>query len=100
PARLGRVAEPAQQHAVMVAARGEFLKEDLTSTEPSLGDPNLATTRIVEATAAVNYWYGRRVRASANYVLTIFSGSTERVKSITAESKYEHELLFLVGMTL
>jgi hypothetical protein len=100
PARLGTVAEPGQDHGVMIAARGELLKEDLTSTAATLGDPNLATTRIVEATAAVNYWYGRRVRASANYVLTVVSGTTERVKSIVAAGKYEHELLFLVGVTL
>jgi hypothetical protein len=100
PVRLGTVAEPPQQHGVMLAARGELLKEDLTSTAAILGDPNLATTRIVEATAAVNYWYGRRVRASANYVLTVVSGTTERVKSIVAAGKYEHELLFLLGVTL
>jgi hypothetical protein len=100
PVRLGSVTEPAQQHGVMIAARGELLKQDLTSTATALGNPNLATTRIVEVTAAVNYWYGRRVRASANYVFTLADATSERVKSIVAAGKYEHELLFLVGVAM
>jgi hypothetical protein len=100
PARLGRVGEPTRQHGLMLAARGEFVKQDLTSTQAILGNPNLATTRVVAATASATYWYGRRVRASFNYALTTVSGTTERVKSIVAAGKYEHELLFLVGMTM
>jgi hypothetical protein len=100
PRRLGRVGGSTGDHGVMVTARGEFVKEDLTSNQTTLGNPNLATTRAVAATAAVNYWYGRRVRASANYGLTILSGTSERVKSLVAAGKYEHELLFLLGMSL
>jgi len=101
PARLGRVVEPPRQHGVMIAARGELLKEDLTSTQAVLGDPNLATTRIVAASLAVNYWYGRRVRASLDYVLTFVGGTTENVKMIGATTgKTEQEILLLVAMGL
>ncbi len=43
--------------------RGEVLKEDLTSDNLTLGDPSVATTRLMSGTLGVNYWYGRFVRA-------------------------------------
>jgi hypothetical protein len=85
---------------LMLAVRGEVLKEDLTTNRPTLGDPNLATTRVVSASAGLNYWYGRRVRASMNYVLNIFSGTTENIKATVAAGAYEHELLLRFGMSL
>lgn len=100
PVRLSRVAEPSHQHALQLIVRGELLKEDLTSTQSVLGDPNLATTRITSGSLGASYWYGRRVRASMNYVLAVLSGTTENVKTLAAAGKYEHELLFLVGMNL
>jgi hypothetical protein len=99
PTRLGRLMEPVQEDGLMLTARAELLKEDLSSTPRSLGDPNLATTRVVEALAGANYWYGRRVRASVNYVVTVASGTSENVKRLVAEG-WEHELLVLLGMSL
>ena len=63
----------------MLAVRGEFLKEDLTSDQPALGDPTRATTRVVSGTAGVNYWRGAFVRISVNYVLN--SGAERRRRS-------------------
>jgi len=101
PARLGRVVEPPPRHGVMLAARGELIKEDLTSNQAALGDPNLATTRLTALSLAVSYWYGRRVHASVDYVMTFVAGSTERVKATLATSgKSEQELLLLVAMGL
>jgi Phosphate-selective porin O and P len=99
PTHLARVAAPSTQHGLQLVARAELLKEDLTSTQPTLGDPNLATTRVVEALAGLNYWYGRRVRASFNYVVTVTSGTSENVKTLVTEG-WEHEALMLLGMTL
>jgi len=48
----------------------------------------------------VNYWYGRRVRATANYLFTYFSGSTENIKAIQATGTAEHEFLLLLSMGL
>jgi Phosphate-selective porin O and P len=101
PVRLGRASEPPPQHGVMLAARGEMLKEDLTSNQAVLGDPNLATTRLTALSLAVSYWYGRRVHASVDYVMTFVGGSTENVKATLATSgKSEQELLLLVAMGL
>jgi hypothetical protein len=100
PVHLGRVAEPSPRHGVMVTARGEVLQEDLTSAQTANADPNLATTRVATATLGVNYWYGRRVRATANYLFTYLSGSTENIKDITVVGQTEHEFLFLVAMGL
>jgi hypothetical protein len=101
PVRLGRVVEPPPQHGVMLAARGELLKEDLTSNQAVLGDPNLATTRLSSLSFAVSYWYGRRVHASLDYVMTFVAGSTENVKATLATGgKSEQELLLLLAMGL
>jgi hypothetical protein len=100
PMRLGRVGEPAFQNGLMLTARGEVLQEDLTSATTANSNPNAATTRLYTATLGMNYWYGRRVRATANYLFTYFSGTTERIKEIQAMGKTEHEFLFLVAMGL
>jgi hypothetical protein len=100
PVRLTRVAATPGQDGVMLAVRGELLKEDLTSTQPMLGNPNLATTRVMAGSVAVNYWYGRRVRASVNYALTVFDGTTENITALKVSGKYEHELLLLLAMAL
>jgi hypothetical protein len=102
PVHLGalpRVDEPPDQ-GLMLAVRGEIIKEDMTTNQVVLGDPNVATTRVVSGSAALNYWYGRRVRMSFNYVLNIFGGSTESVKSIVAAGALEHEVLLRFGMSL
>jgi phosphate-selective porin len=101
PTRLGRLAEPTVQHGLMVTARGEVIKEDLTSDQTQLADPNLGTTRVVAATLALNYWYGRRVRASMNYVVNVLSGKTENVTATLATDGHsEQELLLLFAMGL
>jgi hypothetical protein len=35
-----------------------------------------------------------------NYVLTVLGGTTENAKALAAAGKLEHEILFLLGMTL
>jgi hypothetical protein len=101
PVRLGRVVEPVAQHGVTLALRGEMLKEDLTSTQPVFGDPNLATTRVLSGSGVVTYWYGRRVRASFIYGLTALKGTTENVKdSVANNGAYEHEFMVVVAMAL
>jgi phosphate-selective porin len=100
PKRLGRVVEPPIEPGLMLTARGELLQEDLTSGQAINADPNLATTRLVTATLGVNYWYGRRVRATLNYALTFLSGTTENIKDLQAKSKTEQELLLLLAMGL
>ena len=75
--------------------------QQMSLTSPSNNaDRNLATTRLVTATLGINYWYGRRVRATLNYAVTFLSGTTEAIKTLQATSKNEQELLLLLSMGL
>jgi hypothetical protein len=85
---------------VMIAARGEFLKEDVTSDVAALGNPTRATTRVVSGTVGVNYWRGSLVRFSVNYVLNNWSGTSETIKTLKAQAAFEHELLLRFAMSL
>jgi len=84
----------------MLALRGEFVKEDLVNTLTSLADPTRATTRVVSGTAGVNYWRGHFARISINYVLNMWSGTSETIKALRAESLLEHELLLRFAAAL
>jgi phosphate-selective porin len=86
--------------ALMIALRGEILKEDLTSDMKSLGDPSIATTRVVSGTAGVNYWRGRLVRVSANYVVNYWSGTSETILTLIASGHLEHEVLVRFALSL
>ncbi len=83
-----------------MAARVEFLKEDLRSDTPSIADPNVATTRLFTVTLGANYWYSKRFRFSVNYNLTMFHGTTENIREITATTPNVHELLLRLAVAL
>jgi phosphate-selective porin len=100
PVRLGPPAAPPMENALMIALRGEILKEDLNSDMPSLGDPGIATTRVVSGTAGVNYWRGSLVRVSANYVLNYWSGTSETILTLMASGHLEHEVLVRFALSL
>jgi hypothetical protein len=85
---------------VMLAVRGEFLKEDLTSDVPTLGNPTRATTRVVSGTVGLNYWHGALVRVSVNYILNNWSGTSETVKTLKAQGAFQHELMLRFAMSL
>ena len=100
PQRLPAVLDGAAEDGLMVAARVEFVKEDLRSDTPSIADPNVATTRLVTVTLGANYWYSKRFRFSINYNLTMFHGTTENIRQITAETPNVHELLLRLAVAL
>jgi len=100
PWRPTPASDPALQDGLMLAVRGEVLKEDLTSQATFLGDPGIATTRVVSGTAGVNYWRGRFVRISANYVLNQWSGTSETVQTLAAAGRWEHEVLLRFALSL
>ncbi len=85
---------------LMVALRGEILKEDVNSQAATLGDPAIATTRVVSGTAGLNYWRGRFVRLSANYVLNHWSGTSETIQTLAAAGAWEHEFLLRFALSL
>ena len=101
PLRADRVGgAPKLVDGVMLAVRGEFLKEDLTSDVATLGNPTRATTRVVSGTVGVNYWRGALVRVSVNYILNNWSGTSETAKTLKAQGAFEHELMLRFAMSL
>jgi hypothetical protein len=100
PSRPDRRYRRAFEDGLMVAVRGEFLKEDLISDQAMLGNPTRATTRVVSGTAGVNYWRGALARISINYVVNMWSGTSETIKALRAQSLLEHELLLRFAISL
>ena len=100
PLRLPAVLDGAADDGLMVAARVEFVKEDLRSDAPAIADPNVATTRLFTVTLGANYWYSKRFRFSVNYNLTMFGGTSENVRDITAANPNVHELLLRLAVAL
>jgi hypothetical protein len=100
PFRPTRAAEPSLEDGLMVALRGEVLKEDLNSQTPTLGNPAIATTRVLSGTAGVNYWRGRLIRVSVNYVVDYWSGTSETIQTLIAAGHWEHEVLVRFALAL
>ncbi len=99
PLRLAAGA-PSFAHGLQLALRGEVLKEDLDSDNHLLGDPGLATTRVVSGTAGLTYWRGRFVRLSINYVLNYWSGTSETIQALIEQGRLEHEVLLRAALSL
>ena len=100
PARAAGHYRRAFEDGLMLALRGEFIKEDVTTNQPVLGDPSRATSRVVSGTAGANYWRGSLARISINYVLNMWSGTSETIKALRAQSTFEHELLLRFAISL
>ncbi len=100
PTRVAPPTRPLLEDGLMLAIRGELLKEDLNSDTPTLGNPAIATTRVLCGTAGVNYWRGRFIRLSANYLLHQWSGTSETVQTLKAAGRWEHELLLRFALAL
>jgi hypothetical protein len=88
------------EDGLMLAFRGEFVKEDLVNTQTALADPTRATTRVISGTAGVNYWRGHFARISINYVANMWSGTSETIKTLRAPGLLEHEVLLRFASSL
>ncbi len=100
PMRIGSSEHPRLTEGLQLAVRGEVLKENLTSDNQTLGDPGIATTRVTSGTLGVNYWRGRFVRLSANYIVNEWSGTSITVMELAAAQKFEQEFLLRFAMSL
>jgi hypothetical protein len=100
PDRRPRFEDRPFDPGLMFTLRGEILKEDITSNQTTLGNPNRATTRVVSGTAGLNYWRGRLVRFSINYTGNYWSGTSETIKTLAAANKLEHEVLLRFALSL
>jgi hypothetical protein len=100
PVRLVSVVDGVAADGLMLAARFEFLKEDLRSDNPAIADPNTATTRVLSGALGANYWYSKRFRFSANYVLNLFRGTSENIRVVIAATPIVHEFLLRLAIAL
>jgi hypothetical protein len=100
PNRIGKVYRRAFDDSLMLAVRGEYVQEDLSTNQATLGDPTRATTRVISGVAGANYWRGPFARISLNYVLNMWSGTSETIKALRAESLLEHELMVRFAISL
>jgi hypothetical protein len=91
---------PQLTEGLQLAVRGEVLKENLNSDNLTLGDPGVATTRVTSATVGANYWRGRLVRISANYIVNQWSGTSVTITTLAADKKIEQEFLLRFAMSL
>jgi phosphate-selective porin len=100
PLRIGASQHPWLTEGLQLAVRAEVLKENLTSDNQTLGDPGIATTRVTSGTIGVNYWRGRFVRLSANFIVNEWSGTSITAMELAAEQKFEQEFLLRFAMSL
>ena len=58
----------------------------------------VGATKLTAYTLGVNYWLSKRFRATGNYVLNHYDGTTSYIKGL--KSAYEQELLFRFAIAL
>jgi hypothetical protein len=102
PTRLKKFGVKPLEHGLMIAVRVDYLDEQLLE-EPDamalgLKASGVGTTKLVAPELGINYWYSRRFRATFNYVLNRFDGTTSYIKGL--KSKNEHEFLFRFAIAL
>jgi hypothetical protein len=95
-------ADPPRQ-GLMVAARLERLSETVRDSGQLAGaavaaSPARGTTRVWAATAGLNYWWSKRLRASVNYGIYSLSGSAATVTALP--SARVQEVLLRLGFGL
>ena len=100
PSRIDRRYRRAFEDGLQLALRGEYVQEDLTTSNAILGDPTRATTRVISGVVGANYWRGSLARISINYVVNMWSGTSETIKVLRAESLLEHELMLRFAISL
>jgi hypothetical protein len=96
----GASEQPVLTEGLQLAVRGEVLKENLNSDNLLLGDPGISTTRVTSGTVGANYWRGRFVRISANYIVNQWSGTSVTIVTLAADRKIEQEFLLRFAMSL
>jgi len=89
----------------MVAARFEYLNEDVTEDADTaalmLGSSAVGKTKLTSYELGANYWRSKRFRASFNYVLNHFDRSAGATPFLAAlPSANEQEFLFRLAVAL
>ena len=76
----------------------ETLSEDGTAAALNLGNKAVGQTKVDSGQFGINYWHSRRYRATFNYVVNRFGGTTPFIT--TLPSAYEQEFLFRLAIAL
>jgi phosphate-selective porin len=104
PTRYKKFGVKPPRDGVMLAARLDYLDETVSESSDAaalmLGSPVTGTTKLTALTLGVNYWHSKRFRATANYVLNHFDGTTPYVTTLKGKSANEQELLFRLAIAL
>jgi hypothetical protein len=100
PLRLREFPARAPASGVMLAARVDFVDQDVTvdSGASGLGIASLGNTKLTAMTLSASYWYSRRVRVLLSYVLNHLDGSAPYVAGLDAS--IEHEVLLRTALAL
>jgi hypothetical protein len=95
PIRLGTLGLPRSLReltGVMLAARLEYLDEDLSAGSDPMAAANVISagrTRATNLTLGANVWFARRVRATLNYGWSHFSGTSVFLSGLTDSNVQE-----------
>jgi hypothetical protein len=76
----------------------ETVSEDATAAALNLGNKAIGQTKVDSGELGVNYWHSKRFRATFNYVVNHFGGTTPFIT--TLPSAYEQEFLFRLAIAL
>ena len=100
--RFGKFATRRIQNGLALLFRyehlDETLTEDATAAALNLGNKYVGRTKVDSGELGINYWHSKRYRATFNYLVNHFGGSTPFIT--TLPSAYEQELLFRLAMAL
>jgi hypothetical protein len=102
PARFHDFTGTAPKHALMVAARLDYVDQQSALTSYSkmagLDAGSTGDTKLTSMTLGATYWYTRRARLTLNYAFNQFSGTTPYLRGLGFNS--EQELLFQTAFAL
>jgi hypothetical protein len=101
PLRLGEPVVARPQPAAMVAARIEYLHEDLSpGTDPGAMSQVISRgeTNVTALTVGANLWFARRLRATMSYTWNHPSGGSLFLTSLTDANIHELSLRFSLAL--
>ena len=102
PMRLKKFGVKPPEHGVMVAARLDYLDEEISEEADAaalmLNSPVVGKTKVTSLVLGINYWHSKRFRATFNYGFNHFSGTTAFINGLPG--KNEQEFLFRLAIAL
>jgi phosphate-selective porin len=104
PTRFKKFGVTPPRNGLMLTARVDYLNEtvseDSATAALALTSPVDGVTKVTALALGLNYWHSKRYRATANYVLNHFDGTTPYVTTLRTKSANEQEFLFRLAIAL